>query len=143
MSREEGIIVRVTGERALVRINRSASCEGCQSAGACHILDGRNEMEAEAYNIAGAKEGDRVLLEINPSVAVKVAFIIYLLPVIALIAGAIVGQKLGPDYSLSADTSAILFGLSALVAVSIPIKILAKKLSRNKEYIPHIVQIIH
>lgn len=142
MSTEQGIILKVTGERALVKVKRSSMCEGCNSSGACHSLGGANEMEAEALNLAEASEGDHVLLSMNPRSVLKIAFLVYLVPVIALVIGAIVGEKYASRYSFSPEFGAFFLAVIAFTVVMIPIKYIGNKMGTSDEYTPKIIKVI-
>lgn len=142
MSTEQGVIIKVTGEKALVRVKRNTMCEGCNSKGACHSLGGGKEMEAEALNIADATEGDRVLLSINPNSVLKIAFLVYLIPVIALVTGALLGEKYASRFSLSPETGALLLAILAFTVIMIPIKYFGNKIGARDEYTPRIIKVI-
>ncbi|MCP5106025.1 MAG: SoxR reducing system RseC family protein [bacterium] len=142
MSREEGTITKVADDKAWVRTRRSSMCEGCKSQGVCHSLGGTENMETEAINTAGAKEGDRVVLEIASGSLWKISFIFYMIPVFFLIAGVIAGLKIGKNYSAEPELFSFLCGvLACFVAYSI-IKLIAKVLEKNKAYIPKVIKII-
>ena len=84
MSTEQGTVTKVSGDKAWVRTRRSSMCDGCKSQGVCHSLGGTENMEAEALNSAGAKDGDRVILKISSGALWKISFLFYMIPVIFL-----------------------------------------------------------
>jgi sigma-E factor negative regulatory protein RseC len=143
MSTEEGTVTKVAGDKAWVRTRRSSMCDGCKSHGVCHSLGGTENMEAEALNTAGAKEGDRVLLEIASGPLWKISFIFYILPVIFLISGVIAGMKLAKTYSLEPELSALLLGIMGCILSFFIIKLFAKHVRKNKDYMPEIVKILN
>jgi sigma-E factor negative regulatory protein RseC len=139
---EEGTITRTTDRNAWVRIGRSTMCDHCGSKSACKTLGGGRVMEAEVRNTAGGKVGDRVLLKIDTSSFLKITFLVYIIPIIALIAGALIGMKLAPEYSLNPELSSILFGVIAFVLSFLFIHRFGKYAKKRQKYMPAIVKIL-
>ena len=141
MSTEAGVITKVTGEKAMVLVKRTSMCAGCGSRGSCNISDSKKEIEAEALNTAGGKEGDTVLLEIKSASLLKMSFLVYLFPVVALIGGAIAGMKTGDRYSQDIELFAMLVGIAAFAVSLILIKLVSGWMKNKNEYMPEIVKI--
>ena len=142
MITEEGMVKRTTGNKAWVVTKRSEMCEACASHGACKTLGGGKEMEVEAINDAQAKPGDQVLLTLENQSLVKLSLLVYLFPILALIAGAALGQKvasiLGTNPELSSfGLGSIFFGLAFVL-----VRIKDKKLERTGAIIPKVARVI-
>jgi sigma-E factor negative regulatory protein RseC len=144
MATEEGVVFKMgapgTGT-AWVKTTRSSACEACSSRHACHAEAGANEMEVEAINTADARIGDRIVLNIGTASLLKATFLLYVFPILAMIAGAILGQMValtrGTDPSgLSALFGFLFFGLAFIV-----IRITGRRLSTNADYKPEIIKI--
>ena len=92
---QEGIVLEVVGDMAKVKTSRHNDCENC---GAC---PGNSAMVLEALNPVGAKPGQRVAIEVQEVNMLKAAFIVYILPLIAVFIGAVLGgmlaQRLGNE----------------------------------------------
>ena len=92
---QEGIVLEVIGNMAKVKTSRHNDCENC---GAC---PGNSAMVLEALNSVGAKPGQRVAIEVQEINMLKAAFIVYILPLIAVFIGALLGgvvaQKFGNE----------------------------------------------
>jgi sigma-E factor negative regulatory protein RseC len=100
MIEEPGLVVTVEGEYAEVQTQRRGACGGCSANGVCgtSLLErylGRRSVHLRALNRAGAGVGDRVLVGVSEQGLVKAAVAGYLLPLLGLIAGALLGQSLG------------------------------------------------
>jgi sigma-E factor negative regulatory protein RseC len=143
MSTEEGSITKVTEDKAWVRVRRGTMCDTCKSRTACSVIGGGETMEAEALNTANAQVGDRVLLNIPTKSLWKISFILYMLPVIFLIAGVIIGMDLAKYYALEPELGALLLGVVGCAISFLPIKLFAKHIRKNKEYTPEIVRILN
>lgn len=122
--KQVGTVEEVSGSKAKVRIARMSSCGGdCGSCGGCD-----NVISVEAQNPVNAKSGDRVELEMPTQTVMGAALLVYVIPIIALIAGYAIGAVL-----FKSETLSILIGLVAMVAsfcaISLYSRIRAKKYS--------------
>jgi sigma-E factor negative regulatory protein RseC len=142
MSTEEGTITKVSENTAWVKVRRSSMCNTCNHQRTCLVLGGGETMEAEALNTAGAQVGDRVLLKIPSTLLVKVSFIFYMIPVIFLISGVILGMKMARYYSLEPELGAMIMGILGCVLAFLIIRLFAKKAQKNKDYVPEVIKII-
>ena len=131
---EIGVVKSIDGISAKVVMQRKSSCcESCEKD-ACDIPD--NGIETEAINRAGAKVGQKVKVVMSAYSYLKGAMAIYVLPVFALIAGAIVGKVYLTPYFGTVDSElvAAIGGFAAFFASLILIKIIAARMSRKTEY---------
>jgi sigma-E factor negative regulatory protein RseC len=111
--REQGFVTRVIPPD-VVEISLPAS-EACGRCGACHSnAEGRVGIEAVA--ISGVKIGDAVEIEISTGGVVKTSFMVYLLPIVFLIAGYMFGSAMTDLFSIpvSGETGGILGALFLL-----------------------------
>jgi sigma-E factor negative regulatory protein RseC len=98
-------------------------------------------MEVEAINTADARIGDRVVLNIKTASLLKATFLLYVFPILAMIAGAVLGQTLAvrrdlDPSGLSALCGFLFFGLAFIV-----IRITGRRLSQNDSYRPEIIKV--
>lgn len=142
MSTEQGTVTRVTENKAWVRTRRTSMCQGCKSQGVCSSLGGTENMEAEALNTAGAKPGDRVLLEIASGPLWKISFVFYMIPVIFLLAGVMTGLKIGKNHFSEPELFAFACGLAAFAIAYFIIRLIAKVLEKNTDYLPKVIRVI-
>lgn len=142
MSTEEGTVTKTNGERVSVMVRRSETCNRCENRGICHTLGGGKDMEAEAINTAGARIGDRVIIRIKSGVLWKISLIFYLIPVAALVIGALTGMKIGTATGLDPQLLAALSGLGFTGMSFFIIKWISHRLKDKKDYTPEVVEII-
>jgi sigma-E factor negative regulatory protein RseC len=131
---EIGVVKSIEGITARVVVSRKSSfCESCEKD-TCDIPE--NGIETDAINTAGAKVGQRVKISLNPYTYFKGAMLVYILPVFALIAGAIFGKmRLAPYFgNTDSELIAAIGGFLALFASLILIKIIAARMNRKTEY---------
>ena len=113
---EVGFIKGVEGMMAVVSIPKKSACDGC-SLGICKPDE--QSMEIRALNPVNAHVGQKVKIVMKPYTYLKGSLIVYGIPAIALVAGAVLGKevvslyfnKLDPDI-LSAISGFVLFVLS-------------------------------
>ena len=122
--------------------HRSTMCDGCSSHGACKALGGGKEMEVEALNTAQARPGDQVLLTLEDQSLLKLSFLVYMFPVLALILGAALGQNVAHFFTIDSEMSS--FGLGALffALAFVLVKIRDRKLERTGGTIPRVARIV-
>jgi sigma-E factor negative regulatory protein RseC len=114
--REQGVVTRVIPPN-IVEVSLQAS-EACGRCGACHP-DSKGGICIEATAVAGVKTGDKVEIEISTGGVVTASFVVYLLPIVFMIAGYLLGSAAAGFSSLpvSGETGGIA-GAILLLAVS-------------------------
>ena len=142
MIEEIGIVVKTEGETARVTVQKRGACEGCTAKGACESTSGG--MEIVALNPVNAKEGQTVKVLLQAGTYLKGSMIVYGLPLVLFITGAIVGKNIGEAYFLNtnSDFVAAIFGFASLVASLAAVKIWSGKLESKTESKPFIGEII-
>jgi sigma-E factor negative regulatory protein RseC len=105
MIEEQGTVISLSGELAEVRTERLGGCTGCGANGMCGtaLIDrflGRRPVTLRARNEVGAAVGDRVLVGVSEAGLLTAAFAAYLVPILGLVAGGVLGQWLGRPGSL-------------------------------------------
>jgi sigma-E factor negative regulatory protein RseC len=143
MNTEEGTITRVEGNKAWVLVARSEMCDCCGSRSVCHTLGGGENMEAEALNTIKAREGDRVQISIKPGILWKISMLFYMIPVIALITGALIGVEIGPHLKTNPDVVSAFLGISFAALSYIIIRKIANRLKEKKDYMPEVVRVVN
>ena len=127
---------------AQVETTQTDACHGCSAQTACRAMGGVKKRLVEASNDAGAKEGDRVLMALPRKGALAAGFLVYLGPVIALIAGAAIGQKLGPGWGYEAQNAAVVLGLCALGVSWFGLRWLSKRVADRQELKVRVVRVL-
>jgi len=118
-------IVTSEGSQGWARVvtDRKGGCGGCHSSpSGCRSCLTSSKMESRATNDVGARNGDVVKLTLPSSAVFKGAALLYLLPIIALLAGAFAGLWVGglwgwPDGSGAVVGSLIGLGLSVWAVI--------------------------
>lgn len=88
---EVGQVIENKGSLVVVSLDRHDACSKCR---ACVAGIDSKEMILEATNACGAKVGDMVNISLEQSNFLKAVFIMYTIPLIALLAGLGLGYVL-------------------------------------------------
>jgi len=115
---EQGDVVRLEGDLAIVVIRRGEACGHCAAAGACHALSGEALQELTATNPIGAAVGDRVEVEIREGLALRAVGWAYALPTVIVLGVALGAYRLLAP-RLSADGAGLAASAAALVALGL------------------------
>lgn len=119
MLREEGIVVALEGAYALVVNQRKGGCGGCHSEASCGVLSGGLGKKAagiRARNPLNAEVGERVVLEMTESHLLRASFLVYGLPIVALVVGGVLFRSLSLSLGIGdSESVGALGGLAALL----------------------------
>lgn len=139
MALERGEVIRVNNGTALVKTNRTEACKSCASRSSCHTSG--QEMEVEAINLADAREGDTVIMSMQTSSLLKISFLLYILPVLLLIVGAVVGGRAGVAYGVNESASAAASGFLLFLVAFFFIVRKGNRMARKDDYRPKIIRV--
>jgi sigma-E factor negative regulatory protein RseC len=139
---EEGVITRTGADTAHILTRRTTACEGCSERHICHSASGKKEIEIEVANPVHAEPGDTVMVAFKTGQILWLSFLLYIFPVIALVAGALVGDSIvapnmGGDPSIYAAVFAFLCFALAMTAI----KLKDRRAKVSGRYQPVIVRI--
>jgi sigma-E factor negative regulatory protein RseC len=128
MLEEKARVVSVDSGYATIESIGTAGCGGCSASASCGTaslasLFGRRSRRLRVLNDIGALPGDQVIVHLNSSAMLLASMLIYLLPLLMLLAGAIFGEWLAKVMGLEN---------SEIVAISIALTaaLLAFRISR-------------
>jgi sigma-E factor negative regulatory protein RseC len=121
MIEQEARVRAVDGDIAEVVVMRQSTCGGCQAKSGCGTalvgdLFPNREMALRLANTQQARTGDRVLVGLPEATLQVAALLLYGLPLLALLVGAMAGQWLAETSNSAAEPGAILGGLFGLMA---------------------------
>jgi sigma-E factor negative regulatory protein RseC len=133
---QEGVVIGVKDGMAQVKTSRHNDCENC---GAC---PGNSAMVLDAQNPVGAKPGQRVIVEVKEVNMLKSAFIVYLLPLIAVFVGAILGGFLAEKLGTASLWLQVSGGFLAFLCSILYIKYTDRNARSNVKMQPTITRIL-
>jgi sigma-E factor negative regulatory protein RseC len=141
MIHERGVVEKILGRKAVVKLQRSSGCDTCEARGSCHA-EGDKNMIVEVENELKAKEGDFVEVSMPTRSLAKMALAVYLGPVAALIAGAFAGDALGRSFHWDSPLASVMGGLALLAASLLVLKGFERFARTRPEYHPQLTRIL-
>ena len=144
MIEEVGSIIELKGKQvATVLCEKQSFCTHCASMESCQVgHDGRSRL-VEAHNQLGAKVGDRVKLATSSRTFLQSSFILYIVPLLFLLVGAVTGQVLGSivHFGLDPNLLAALLGVAFLGLSFVLIRVGSRAIPRETT-MPRVVEIL-
>ncbi|MDY6986810.1 MAG: SoxR reducing system RseC family protein [Thermodesulfobacteriota bacterium] len=135
-----GVVTAVQGRTALVVTKEEAECESCSAKESCSTLGGSaSNREVRARNTARAQVGDVVKISIQGSAFLKATFLVYMVPILALIAGTVLGYFLSKFLAGNKDLFVGIFGGLGLIGSFLWVRRKGNRLSPESEYLPEII----
>ena len=110
--RHFGKIVEINGDVAEIQIAKSKECAGCT---ACDMWDTKGPVYIPAKNTVQGKVGDLVEVEIAPAQVLGSSLLVFLFPILALMAGYWLGSRLAPQLQMGGESAGILGAVIFLV----------------------------
>ncbi|RLB78007.1 MAG: hypothetical protein DRH15_10560 [Deltaproteobacteria bacterium] len=141
MLKEEGTVQKVFPGRAIIKFQRHAACENCDSRGACDIFEGK-EIEVEVINDLEAKEGDRVEVSVPGRSLLKLSLLVYFIPVLALVAGACIGNLGAAALGISPGLGSIVTGGVSMGVTFFVLKKMDRFAGSSEAYTPRVTRIL-
>jgi sigma-E factor negative regulatory protein RseC len=135
-----GVVKAVQGRMALVVTRLEPECESCKAKDACTSLGGGGaNAEVRARNTVGAEPGDVVTIGIRGSSVLKASFLVYMLPILAMVGGIVLGHLLSRLTLVDKNVLVGVFGLLAFSGAFVWLKKKGDKFSNKQEFIPEII----
>jgi sigma-E factor negative regulatory protein RseC len=138
-----GLVTETGSDTATINLQRHLTCEKC---GRCGILSGvdRREMTVEALNPIHARQGQQVVLETDDRQILFLSFMLYLVPLAALLAGIIAGLSVAAFLNLkfNHELFAVGTGLIMMALVFFAIRIWDRRVKDNPKYKPVITGLV-
>ncbi|WP_456445619.1 SoxR reducing system RseC family protein [Thiolapillus sp.] len=148
MLEEEGVVVGVSGDMAEVLTQKKSACGSCAAKNGCgtslvESLFPQRSRTFQAANEASAKEGDRVVLGLDETALQLASLLVYLVPILGLIAGAIFGTWLGTRTASGyAEMFSVLGGVGGFFVSLAVVRRYSISLSRKHNYQARILRVI-
>ncbi len=135
----------VAGDRAMVKVRRHLSCGSCGRCGGFFGDPEKNlDEEVEVINSIGARAGDLVRMESNYSEMLLAAFLLYITPLLGLLAGLFAGRSWAISRGLagSPDIWGLVSGLVLMAAVFVFLRRQERRLDRGSRFKAKITAVV-
>lgn len=131
---EIGIVKEIRGAFAIVSVARKSACSECRAG--CHLTE--SGAEIEAVNAIHAGVGQKVRVVMKPYTYLKGSLLVYGLPALALILGAVVGKELlgGLFKNADPDILSAISGFGAFILSFLFVKVWSARTEKKIEHKP-------
>jgi sigma-E factor negative regulatory protein RseC len=143
LATEKGIVIKINSTTAWVKTTRTSACKTCTAKSSCNVVENGQEMKVEAINEAGAQVGDRIIISIETASLLKASFLLYVFPILLMLAGAAIGQKAGPLFDIDPSAFSAAVGFLFFFISILFVKSRGNKMARKNKYKPKIVRILN
>lgn len=139
MLEETGLVTKVEDNIAWVNTRSKLACSSCKVESTCgngileKYLSGRIFV-SKVQNTISAKVGDQVVIAIPQASVTKAALVVYCIPLLGIICGALFGEL-----GYGSEPVAIGASLVGLISGLFVIQIYNRKIGGNEHYMPKIV----
>jgi sigma-E factor negative regulatory protein RseC len=123
-------------------LKKPEPCAHCAAKGACEIGTDKKARQVEALNSVGAHVGDQVRMETSVRKFMQSSLLLYGLPMVFLLVGAIIGNLVGTNIATGdPNTWALLGGVGSFIFSLFLIRFCTRGVSKEA-YMPQIVRIL-
>lgn len=138
MIEETGTVVGVEGDYAWVETQRRSSCGSCEAkgcgTGALSKVLGARSQRMKAHNPVGAESGDSVVLGIEEGVLLQGSLMVYILPLVLMLAGGLFGESMAPQWGAEAEGMSLLFGFLGLIVGFLLLRSYNRRCARDPRF---------
>jgi sigma-E factor negative regulatory protein RseC len=122
MIEEGGQVLSIDGDLAEIETQRRRACGQCAEQGGCGTslvaqMLGDRPARLRVHNPIQARPGEQVIIGVEEGVFLRAAALLYGVPLLALMGGALIGQWLGLQIPvLGTELASLMSGLLGLIA---------------------------
>lgn len=143
MIEETGYVFAVEGDLAWVSLTKKSVCGSCSANKGCgtaalHKVLGKKQTHISINNSIDAKVGDSVILGLHENALIKGVVVIYGLPILLMLFGAIL-----PSLFWDSEVASILSSFLGLLIGLFFVWIFSKKTAINIAYQPVLIRKVH
>jgi sigma-E factor negative regulatory protein RseC len=137
---EIGVVKDTHGIFATVSVARKSACNDCRAG--CHLTE--SGAEIEAVNAAKASAGQKVRVAMKPYTYLRGSLLVYGVPALSLIVGAVAGKELASSFFPGADPDILsaICGFGAFLLSFVAVKFWSGRLEKKIDYKPVVEEIL-
>lgn len=141
--KEQARVIKKEDGQSLVKIIRTSACshcdEKCMLAEDSHEVD---EMEVLVNDPIGAEVGSMVELEMGAKPILFSAFLVYLLPLVAIVAGYFIGANIFNSFINNGEIAGIIGSIAGFFLSFLLLRFFDKKAGSKSYFHPEITRVI-
>lgn len=145
MIEESAQVVASEGDFVWVETRRQSTCGACAANQACGtaVLSkvlGQRRTRVRALNPGGAQVGDQVVVGLDEAALLRGSVAMYAVPLLALLAGSIIGSLLAKQWLLAGEALSIGLGLAGLLAGLVWLRGFTRRIRSDSRYQPVVLR---
>lgn len=138
MIEETGRVAEVEPGFAWVETRRQSTCGSCSARGGCgtSVLSrvlGQRTVRVRALDRIGAAVGDEVVLGLDDGALLRGSLAVYMVPLLALIAGALLAESVGPQWGFG-QGFVLLGGVAGLASGFFWLRLFSRRAGADARY---------
>lgn len=138
MIEETAHVVSVEGQFAWVETERRSSCGSCSAkgcgTGALSKILGARVQRIRVRDPIGTRVGDSVILGIEERVLLLGSLMVYIVPLLLMLGGGLLGELLAPQWEADAEGLSLLFGVVGLASGFLWLRSYNRRAARDPRY---------
>lgn len=145
MIEESGVVVAAQAGIAEVEVVRRSSCGACGANTACGVslLDrvlGRRPQRLIMGNTLDVRVGDSVIVGLPEEALIGAALAAYLLPLVGLIGGAILGEAVAAGTGITGELGPLAGGAAGFAAALLLLRRYSRRLAADERLRPRLLR---
>jgi sigma-E factor negative regulatory protein RseC len=147
MIEERAQVVSIEGDQVLLQTQRQSSCGSCSVKSGCGTsvlagIVGQKVTQLKLPNTIGAKPGDEVMLGMAENALVAGSLLVYVLPLVMLLLGALAAEGLAASLGMDAELMPIVGGAAGFALAVLLVRRLLQKSSVGLQMQPVMLRIV-
>jgi sigma-E factor negative regulatory protein RseC len=147
MIEERARVVAVDGDSVLLQTQRQSSCGSCEVKSGCGTsvlagIVGQKVTQLKLPNTLGAKPGDEVLLGMSENALVTGSLLVYMIPLVMLLLGALTGELVATQLGMDAELMPVVGGALGFVLAILLVRGLLHKTATGLQMQPVMLRIL-
>ncbi len=136
MIEESACVIEVGAGYALVEVQRASACASCHSQSSCGSAAlaqvwGNKSLRTRAVSNLSLQPGDRVVVGMADGVLLRGALLVYLLPIVLLIAGALLAQL---SFAAAGEELVVLCAALAFICGLFIVRVISQRLRHDPRF---------
>lgn len=147
MIEERAQVVAVEGDSVLLQTQRQSSCGSCSVKSGCGTsvlagIVGKKVTHLKVVNTLGAKPGDEVLLGMAEDALVLGSLLVYVIPLLMLLLGALTGESLAAHLGMDAELMPVVGGALGFMLAIVLVRGLLHRTTAGSRMQPVMLRIL-
>jgi sigma-E factor negative regulatory protein RseC len=140
MAIEQGIVKEIKGNKVLIETEPAAGCDSCPMNKKCVVVAEDSRRNLWALSSIQLEQGERVEFTIEGKNLFYTSVLIYLIPAILLLIGAVLGASLSDLWGLDKDLRAFLGGSLFFLCSWFMVRLISSRMEKSTASMPLVIK---